>query len=306
MKPILSRFGVANAPAQFETGVIGRTLIMDGDAAAYKASAGAAKLETAIRRFTTQIYEAMYLTKATQARVHITPKGCWKNGRHLLKGVKPYQGNRTNKEKPPLLEPLREAAESAFADFEDIVVIPNRKWEADDGIMIDAYTIEDAVVWSEDKDLNIVPCTKYDIKTGKFDVITDRYGWIKEDYTPSGTLKIKGHGTKFFWAQMLMGDTADHVQGILKYEGKKCGARGAINALEFIESEDHAANLVINAYREIAQNPLPEAEALWLLRVPDDSALAYMWSLDLTERNREYLVECSNQDWKEVEDENHD
>ena len=27
-------------------------------------------------------------------------------------------------------------------------------------------------------------------------------------------MKLKGLGQKFFWAQMLMGDTADHIQGL--------------------------------------------------------------------------------------------
>lgn len=289
----------------FSNTVIGRTLILDGDAACYRATADAKKLETAQRRFTTAIYEAMFLTGAETARVHLTPKGCYKNGRHLLLGAKPYQGNRNNKAKPPLLEVLRDTAPSLFQPHEDVQVFAQRVVEADDAIMQDAYSVEKAVVWSEDKDLQIVPCRRYCMESGTVIRLDegDRFGWIKEARTPSGTLKIKGHGTKFFWTQMLMGDTADNVKGIIKYDGKLCGAAAAFRELQYITSEDHAANLVINGYRAINQNPLPEGEALWLTRCDGDSFVHYVLSLDLTDTNRDFLMDCYGRKWKLTQDE---
>lgn len=299
---LYKKFGVTQDvfSDEFAGCVLGRTLVMDGDAACYRASASAAKLETAQRRFTTLIFEAMFLTKAESARVHLTPKGCYKNGRHLLLGAKPYQGNRSSKAKPALLEPLRSTAPDLFLEHECIRVFAHYDVEADDAIMQDAYTVENAIVWSEDKDLNIVPCRKYDISTGIERVLApgNRFGWVKAKYTDGGSLKADGHGTKFFWLQMLMGDTADNVKGILKLDGQLCGAAKALSVLDGIETEDHAANLVINAYREIDQNPLPEAEALWLTRAPGDTASGYIWSLNLTERNREFIKDCFNRQWK--------
>lgn len=307
MNALLDRFGVSqdDLEDQFEGCVVGRTLIMDGDGAAYKATADAKKMDTAIRRFTTLIYEAMYLTKAEFARVHLTPKGCYKNGRHLLLGAKPYQANRGGKPKPPLLEPLRSMASGLFQPHENIQVFPQYQVEADDAIMMDAYTVENSIVWSEDKDLNIVPCPKYCITTGRILMLAPgtRFGWTGERYTDSGKLKPDGRGTKFFWLQMLMGDTADNVKGILKFDGKLCGEVAALTALKGIECENHCANLVLNAYRAINQNPLPEAEALWLARTPDDSAASYIWSLDLTERNRQFILDCFNRKYKLTDDE---
>lgn len=311
---LLAKFGVSQDAFQddFAGCVLGRTLIMDGDAACYKASATAAKLETAQRRFTTLIYEAMFLTKAESARVHLTPKGCFKNGRHLLLGVKPYQGNRKSKAKPALLEPLRSTAPTLFELHENVRVFAHYQVEADDAIMQDAYNVENSIVWSEDKDLNIVPCCKYDISTGIERRLApgNRYGWTKAKYTDGGNLKADGHGTKFFWLQMLMGDTADNVKGIIKLDGRLCGTAAALSALDGIESEDHAANLVINAYRAIDQNPLPEAEALWLTRIDGDTAAGYIWSLNLTEANRAFILDCFNRKWKmeesEYNDENED
>lgn len=295
---ILTRFGVDvnDNTDQFEGCVVGRTLLLDADGLAYKATADAKKMDTAIRRFTTLIYEYMYLTKAEFCRAHLTPKGCLKNNRHLLIGAKPYQANRNNKSKPPLLEPLRTIAPTLFGPHENVIVINNFNIEADDAIMIDAYSIENCIVVSEDKDLNIVPCPKYCIKTGRTLVLTpgDRFGWVGTRTTESGKLKVDGRGTKFFWLQMLMGDTADNVKGILKFDGKLCGEVAALAALNSITCENHAANLVLNAYRVIDQNPIPEAEMLWLQRAPNDSAIGYIWGLNLTERNRQFLLECYN------------
>jgi hypothetical protein len=280
--------------------VLGRTLIMDGDSACYNVTAKCAKLETAHRRFMTKVYEAMFLTQSEYARVHLTPKGCFKNGRHLLMTHKPYQGNRGGKPKPPQLEPLRSSAPGLFDDNNKIEVFSHYDVEADDVVMMDAYRVVNGIVWSEDKDLNIVPCPRYHIVTGKVLTLAkgDRFGWTGDRFTESGKRKPDGHGTKFFWLQMLMGDTADNVKGILKYNGRLCGEAAALALLAPITCEHHAANLVIDGYRKINQNPLPEAEAMWLLRSPDDSAAGYIWHLNLTELNRDFIHACYNTKYK--------
>ena len=300
---ILSRFNLDDVPSTFAGYVLGRTVIVDGDDACYSCSAGAAKLSTAQKRFKTAMYEIMFLTKAQFARVHLTPKGCYKNGRHLLLGAKPYQGNRKGKPKPALLEPLRESAHTLFSGEPEIEVFPQMLLEADDACVIDAYSIPNAILWSKDKDLKLAPCTRYCTETGRELTIVGRFGWIGSRFTESLKEKADGHGTKFFWLQMLMGDTADNVRGVISYEGKLCGELTALNILRNIEGEDEAANLVLDAYRAINQNPVPEAEALWLLRSPDDSACAYIWSLGLSDENRAYFLECYNSKWKMTEDE---
>lgn len=291
-------------PDTFGGYVPGRVVIIDGDAACYKVTQKCAKLKTAQQRFTTAIYEIMFLTKADRARVHLTPKGCFKNGRHLLLGAKPYQANRVGTPKPPLLEMLRATAPGLFEGHEKVEVMGHYDIEADDAVMIDAYAEPNAIVWSEDKDLNIVPCAKYDIDTGIVDRLQpgDRFGWIKLK-TDLSTPKVIGHGTKFFWAQMLYGDTADNVRGIESMDGKLCGAVSAYEATEWITSEPHMANFVINRYREIDQNPLPEAEALWLLRCRGDSAASYIWSLELTDNNRAFILDCFNRPYKMTQEE---
>lgn len=294
----------ANVPAFGQTestvyveAVANRVLILDADSFCYKAANDCKKLETAQRRFSTMVYEAMYLTRAESVRVHLTPADCWKNGRHLLRGVKLYQGNRQNKPKPPLLKPLRESiANLEYTLGKECTVLGHLQHEADDGVMMDAYTYSsNAVVQSEDKDLNIVPCAKYDPDTGRIATIPDRFGWVAMGETASGKPKPKGHGTKFFWLQCLMGDTADNVKGIKTFNGKLCGPAAAMKAIVTTQDESRCANIVLDAYRSIKQNILPEAEALWLLRWVGDSAYQYILSLALTDANRDYLYWCAQQ-----------
>lgn len=282
-----------------------RVLLYDGDIACYATSAGVRTLPTAQRRFEKDILTMMFLSKCSTARVHLTPKGCLKNNRHLLIGAQPYQANRKSGKKPEMLEPLRDSAASYFKDHPDIKIFAHYDIEADDGLMIDHLSMSNGVLLSADKDLLISPKEQYMPDTGKFITLPEgeRFGWIarKDWNTPSGKMNSKcvGKGTKFFLAQMLMGDTADNVKGILKLDGKLCGMVGTLDALQHIECEHDAVNTVLDGYRAIDQNPVPEAEAMWLLRHRGDNSYAYFTSNELTTANKDFLDDCYySRTWK--------
>lgn len=288
----------------------GRILLYDGDAACYVHTAGVKKLSTAQNRLEKDILTMMYLAKCDNARVHLTPRGCRKNNRHLLLGVKPYQANRGSTKKPQWLEPLRDTAPEYFKDHPTIDVYGHYDLEADDVLMIDHYSMDNGVLVSADKDLLISPKEQYMPLTGEFLVLpkNDRFGWIKryEWMTQSGKPKAKciGKGTKFFLAQMLMGDAADHVQGIIKYNNKLCGYAGALATLEHIECEHEAVNTVLDGYRVLDQNPIPEGQAMWLLRTYDDDVYKYFTSNELTTENQQFLDDCwFNRKWKMTQEE---
>lgn len=280
---------------QFDSAVPGRVLLLDGDAACYQVTNSAKTMETALRQYVKKVYEYMFMTNCSTVRIHLTSKRSRKANRDWYPTVLPYQGNRKGKPKPPLLEPLRIAIahhhslEDGRIPLEWSVMLHDY-WEADDGLVMDSvYYGGNGVVWSEDKDLRLCPGPFYEISTGRVDYIDNPYGWIAAGATEGGTLKVKGHGTKFFWAQMLMGDTADHVKGILKLNGKLCGPAGAIDFLTPIEDESEAANKILWAYAKTQQQFLPEAECLWLRRHGEDSAYNYIRSLDLDANLRVWL-----------------
>lgn len=284
-------------PDQFESALPGRVLIVDGDGPCYVAAATAKRLDTAVRRFQQEILKRMFLTKAEDCRIHLTAHNSDKHGRFRVKAVKPYQGNRTNKAKPALLEPLREAVADNSTWLPEYSVLMHRELEADDGMMQDAYALgERGVTWSEDKDLRMTPYLYYELNRGQV-MPSQPHGWVSITHTNSGVAKLVGQGPMFFWGQMLMGDQADHIQGILRMHGEKCGAVGAFKALEHAKTQSEAANIVIDGYRAIDQNPIPEGWLLWLTRYPGDNVLKYLAELALTPENAEFVRACSLRDW---------
>lgn len=290
---------LSKVPSTFEDYTPGRTLILDGDGPAYVAAATVKRLDTAIKRFQTAVITRMYLTKSEFGSVHLTSSDSIKNNRFLMKGMKPYQGNRNGKDKPSLLEPLREAMEHSESWLPEFRCILHRELEADDGMIMEAYSLGlSGVISSEDKDLRMTPYLYHELGTGQ---ILDACGfgslWLKTD---TKTKKLAGHGPKFFWGQMLCGDRADNIVGLTRLGGQLVGDVGAYNALMDVgRFEDDTANFVIDQYRMTGQNPIPEAWMLYLIRRPGDTVLHYFNTIRFSRENSEYLKECQAREWYE-------
>jgi len=91
--------------------------------------------------------------------------------------------------------------------------------EADDGMAQANYQAVASgcnnlsVIVSKDKDLRMVPGLHYDFDTEQVVAVGDAFGWLWIDDSKSSKT-LKGWGTKFFWAQCLMGDAADNIRGL--------------------------------------------------------------------------------------------
>jgi len=86
-----------------------------------------------------------------------------------------------------------------------------------------------SVIVSKDKDLRMVPGLHWDFDTETI-ITAPKFGkiWI-DDSKSSKTLK--GWGTKFFWAQLLMGDVADNIKGL------PAVTKGAMADLDRVDTE---------------------------------------------------------------------
>ncbi len=146
---------------------------------------------------------------------HLTPSGSNKGGRYEQSITLPYQGNRIDKEKPENLDRLRGWIGKHLPATMHI------DQEADDGMAqenykamaVDKATIQTSIIVSRDKDLRMVPGLHWCFKTETIIPVLDRFGYIEIDESGSSK-KLVGYGTKFFWAQLLMGDTADNIKGL--------------------------------------------------------------------------------------------
>ena len=287
----------ADVPDMWAGCVSGRTLIIDGDGPCYVAAATVKRLDTAVRKFQQIVLERMFLAGAENCRVHLTAKGSDKHGRFRVKAMKPYQGQRDGKQKPSLLEPLREAVARRENWLEQYDVTLHRELEADDGMMQDSYALGNSgVITSEDKDLRMTPFPYLELQTGTV-MQGEPVGWVDLRYTNSGTPKPTGQGPLFFWLQMLAGDSADNIRGIDRFEGQLCGPAKAVEVLRGVGSIADAANTVVSAYRKINQNVLAEGWLLWLTRFPGDNVLKYLREVGLEPANADFVEDCLRRDW---------
>ena len=292
---IVQGINLDTLPEQFQLQNQGLTLLLDGDFNVYRAAATVKTLGTAIRRFYQEVLTEMFLVGVTQCEVFITPSGCAKCNRYWYPTVKKYQDNRANKVHLPLKDPLKHHLMQNPLEYREqgITVCFDDWFEADDSIVTRAYQLgSECVVSSGDKDLRLAPQARWDAKTGSIQpALENQFGYLLLDRIEAAP--VKGHGTKFFWWQMLAGDTADNVKGIQKLHGKDCGAIGGYEALDCITDETEAAEFVIRAYAEIQQDALAEAEMLWLRRSEDDSGYKYLMEVVKDTQLRDWLQSLS-------------
>jgi DNA polymerase-1 len=248
--------------------VPGLTVHVDGDYLAYYAS-GNDECEPGTARMNAfnLIEKFSALTGATNAVVHNTASGCHKGERYLAATVKPYQGQRDGSRRPRNYPYLRELLLNYTGDAFRTKVWTTR--EADDGFGACAYFAVGnpaqagyAALATADKDMRMLPGLHIDwtklclttVKPGEYEVIGPN---------------DKIYGLKWFWLQMLMGDTADNCPG-LEYiylpviPGKepkmtKCGEKTALKALQGIDNHEDAYRAVADYYRYAYRGLEPKA-----------------------------------------------
>lgn len=207
--------------------VEGRVVHIDADFLAYQVSAESKEeldpdnprprktFEEMCRNATIAADHLMRMAGGTEFVCHLTPNGSTKGGRSEQAMQKEYQANRKT-DKPKYLDRIR-----IWIGL-NLNGVQHTHQEADDGLAQALYNAEDrnlVVIASKDKDLTMCPGLHLNIDRGNIVDVKDPFGWIELDDSKS-TKKCKGYGTKFFWAQCLMGDTADNIQGLPVCSGK--------------------------------------------------------------------------------------
>lgn len=285
--------------------VKGRIVHIDADFLAYQCSA---ESKTEFKSFEDMKHNAdiaietlRALAGAEYVHLHLTPFSSNKGNRYSHALLKEYQANRKNKEKPKYLHVMRQYLAQKYHGK------MHERCEADDGMSSSQYAAiargerNLSIICSKDKDLDMVPGLHLDWDRGCIKDTGDDFGRIWLDDTKS-TKKLKGLGQKFFWAQMLMGDTADNISGIPKlhspyYEmvGRKspstCGPAGAFKLLDEARSNKEAFDIVKSVYKcypsfvdwrtgapiSWADAFWSEARLLWMRRDKEDEDDVKKW-----------------------------
>lgn len=136
----------------------------------------------------------------------------------------PYKGNRKEAEKPKWLEDSREYMQDKY-NFSVTL-----GFETDDKLAEEATSYYDPdayVIASLDKDMFTIPGYKFNWRKGTFDYST------------------KHDALKFFYTQLLTGDTADNIVGLYRI-----GPRKAEKILDGALSEVEMYTRVLKAYSE--------------------------------------------------------
>lgn len=283
---------------QYPSVVAGRVANIDADFIAYqvacetKAELDGLKPRRSLEHMKKQVLSiALHQQKLVGAEryvLFITPPGSDKGGRDAYAVNKPYQGNRADKVPPEHLDAIR-----AYMGEECPSNISLNQ-EADDALAqanyaaIAAGTPELTVLCSKDKDLKMVPGYYYDFDAEEVKSCLDTFGYIEVDRSKSAA-KVVGRGTKFFWAQCLMGDTADNIAGLPKCfvngKDKSVGPVAAYNFLKDCEDDGQCYDVVRELWSTSrhewinwkTQQPSTWGEALygdmhllWMRRTPDD------------------------------------
>lgn len=181
--------------------------------------------------------------------VHMTAPGSHKGERYLVATVKSYQGQRTNSRRPKnhgyLQDWLMGYSGLAFR----VKVWKTR--EADDGIAACAYHAIRApgvgyiVIATADKDMRMLPGLHIDWKSHK--LVRVMPGDFEVYGEPNDKGERKLYGTKFFWMQMLMGDTADNIPGLPKYCAEDAKGRACLKPMGPATAEKFLARCKNNA-----------------------------------------------------------
>lgn len=206
-------------PEVFPDIVPGRTLHIDADFLAYHTSyvrpdEEATKTLEDMKNNCEVIVERFRRKAGAQhVHLHLTPGTSNKGNRYKIAIQKEYQGNRKDKPKPAMLHVMRQWMPTKWQGT------LYQHCEADDGMSSAQYYAKSlgsshlSVILSKDKDLKMVPGWHMDWDSFELKETNGDFGEIWLDTSKTQT-KCVGLGQKFFWAQMLMGDSADNIQGL--------------------------------------------------------------------------------------------
>lgn len=192
--------------------VAGRIAHIDADFIAYQVAYKTDHtLEEMIHNLEVNVETQKNLCGAEHYVLHLTASGSTKSGRYAVASLKEYQAQRADKQKPEMLEAIRVYMRDNMNA---------RYWkdrEADDGMAQENYLAVKkgishlSVIVSADKDLRMVPGWHLDPETY---CLKNVEGFGELSIIEKSSKKLIGWGHKFFWAQMLMGDTADNISGL--------------------------------------------------------------------------------------------
>ena len=294
-------------PIKFPNTVKGRIAHIDADLVAYQCTcvsktSPSKSFEEMKYNAEMQIETIRKMAGAEKYKLYLTSHTGNKGGRFEQAILKEYQANRADRSNtPPMLYSMRNWM------VEKLKAVSCENCEADDAMASAQYAAikrgksKLSVICTMDKDLMMVPGLHLNWKDGNI-LTVKGFGkiWIDDSKKQK---KLKVYGTKFFWAQMLMGDTADNISGLpgvqINDKLKPVGAVATDLILSHCKTDIDALQVVLRLYNNYFSyidiypwniqpttktNPvtgeeafLSEAKLLWMRRNKNDPNDVLKW-----------------------------
>jgi hypothetical protein len=247
----------------------GRVLLADGDGLAYSC-AGSDDTDPADAKSTMvlKLHNAKAACGAEKVLILLTHPASHKGYRYAVATVKQYQGQRSSGRRPKNWQYLRELLDSDTV-FNGYAIERTKNAEADDlfGKYSTMWGVDRTVIFTHDKDMRMIPGIHLGWTDHRMVVLRDEFGIVRNDLQ---------YGRKWFWLQMLHGDTADNIPGLPKYINDKgnpalIGEVTAGKVLAEAHTEDIARAIVFGLYKgwygdEWRTQVLEQAVLLWMRR----------------------------------------
>jgi DNA polymerase-1 len=252
--------------------VPGRVLHIDGDYAAYYCSGkDGTPIGLARRNVIDRIEKAVRASGAESVDVHLTSGDSHKGYRYLIAESRPYQGQRNAGRKPDNWHALRDFMENYEGSLFNPVTWSDR--EADDGMAymstVQLIAGKSPVIHTRDKDMRMFgglhlewqTFVSHNVPLGCF-----------ESYDRDGLM----YGHKWFWSQLLTGDSADHIPGL-----PRVGKEAALRILRDVRNNEQAFGVVTELYRSKigdrwADYFVEQAALLWMRACPLANVVDYL------------------------------
>lgn len=210
--------------------------------------------------------------------IHLTAQGGHKGHRYQIATVKPYQGHRDGKSKPKNWQAMREWLEAGNIAGHKVKVWEDR--EADDGVAASArYAFESGhrpAIFSRDKDFQMIPGRHVSWTTLAVTEVEPSTWAVRDE---DGRL----YGQKWFWMQMVQGDSADNIPGLPGQPNKAgdgfktCAAACAETYLGDAKTPEEAYRIVRRLYELYYAAAWPaaftEQAALLWMRTDNDASV---------------------------------
>lgn len=171
------------------------------------------------------------------------------NFREQIATIQKYKGNRNPDQRPIYYEELKLRLKSKYG------AIQAQGQEADDELGIKFTELRnkglDCILCTKDKDLNMIPGLHFNMNNDKIFNVTEE------------------EAIKFFYTQMLTGDTVDNIRGC-----KGIGPKIAQRLLKDLTTEEEMYAVVLESYKKCYEDKAEEAlletgRLLWIRKQAD-------------------------------------